>query len=571
MIWRDRDIEIKVWKGQKLKQLIAVDTETEVKPFHLTPDIVTCQAYDGGSTVYYVRISDLYRFFNKHDESTFIFHNAAFDLDVLSKQLDRLSYTLLDECRARDTSILYRLWHLGHVGFVPHKYSLAMLTEKYLNETLDKNEDIRGTFEQFKGKPISEIPDAWLDYGARDVLATFDLYLVLMGMVDRIDDHDTLLSHDIQIKGDLALNHIRKNGIGIDLKTKDEILSELDAQLEGAADVLATWGWVRGLKGLQQRYEQALEYAGIKDLLPRTANGDVSSKSDDLKEFAGNPFVDAYMEYHEVEKTRSFIVNLNSDIVHPRYNCLLNTGRTSCSSPNVQQLPRKGDVRRVFIPTQKDCVFGIVDYSSIELSGLAQVCYSMFGESKMRELINDGKCLHYHTASAVYEKPEAEITKDERQFAKIPNFGFGANMSPSTFTDYCRGYGVEITEQRAAEVKDKWVSTYPEMRKFFSTGNNEHNFTLTGRKRANCTYTAYLNTCFQGLCADGLKLAMYELDKTGFRIALECHDEIVCELPKHNAEKKLQEMQDIMVREMQKVIPDVRVSVEGDLHECYTK
>ena len=569
MIWRDRDIEIKVWKGQKLKQLISIDCETEVKPFHLTPDIITCQAYDGGDTVYYVRISDLYRFFNKHDESTFIFHNAAFDLDVLNKQVDRLPYTLLDDCRARDTSILYRLWHLGHVGFVPHKYSLAMLTEKYLGETLDKNENIRGTFEQFKGKPIEDIPREWLEYGARDVLATFDLYLVLMGMIDRIDDYDTLLSHDIQIKGDLALNHIRKNGIGFDLQMRDTWLEDMNRRLEVASDVLATWGWVRGLKGLQQRYEQAMEYAGIKEHLPRTASGDLSSKSDDLDAFRGNPFVDAYLEFHELEKAMSFVKDLSSDRIHPRYNLLVNTGRTSCSKPNFQQLPRLGGVREMFRARPNHTLI-ITDYSAIELATLSQVTYDRYGESTMRDKINEGKDLHRYYSSVLFNKAEQDITKDERQKAKAANFGFPGGLGIETFKQFASGYGLELTDSEAQDMKDVWFRAFPEMNPYMQ---NEvgYVFTRTGRRRANTTYCAEKNTPFQGLAADGAKFALYNLDKEGFRVVGFIHDECIVEVSLEKGDTLVPEVEKIMIDSMASVVPDVKIAVESMVSEVFTK
>jgi DNA polymerase I-like protein with 3'-5' exonuclease and polymerase domains len=98
-----------------------------------------------------------------------------------------------------------------------------------------------------------------------------------------------------------------------------------------------------------------------------------------------------------------------------------------------------------------------------------------------------------------------------------------------------------------------------------------HVFTLTGRKRGNTTYCAEKNTPFQGLAADGAKLAMYELCKEGFTITGFVHDEIICEVPEENVEELKNKMEEIMIKGMKKVVPDVAVGVESEVSKYYTK
>jgi DNA polymerase I-like protein with 3'-5' exonuclease and polymerase domains len=518
-------------------------------------------------------LDKLFLFFNKHYESRFIMQNAPFDLDVLAKKLgSSFTYDLLDRCLVHDTAILYRLYHLATIGYVPFKYSLATLAQKFLNVELEKDNDVRLTFEQFRGVPISDIPMEWLEYGAKDAVATFDVYLALMSRIEGVDDYKTLLSHDIQLKGDLALFHIRKNGIGFDLKRRDVWLKDMNSKLEAESDVLASWGWVRGLKGLQERYEAIVTMLGIADKLPRTESNQISSKSEDLEAFRGLPFVDAYLSFHELEKATTFVRDLTESRVHPRYNLLVNTGRTSCSKPNVQQLPRVGGVREMFKAKEGHTLI-ITDYSSLELAILSQVNMTENGFSKMGELINEGKCLHYYTASQVYGKPESAITKEERQFAKIPNFAFPTNMGAATFVKYCAQYNVSMTENEAWKLKNGYAKAYPEISQhFWNVNRNEDTvYTLTGRRRKGCSYTAYLNTKFQGLAADGAKLALYELDKAGFTTVLFCHDEAVTEVPEDKVEelRKLQEK--IMIEQMRVVCPDIKISVESTISPVYVK
>ena len=326
------------------------------------------------------------------------------------------------------------------------------------------------------------------------------------------------------------------------------------------------------MKGNRERFLSALDFFGIRDKLPLTENGAISTTAEVLEPYADNPMIKAYMEYMELEKAASFVENIQSNRIHPRYVSILNTGRTSCSGSkegacNIQQIPRVGGLREMFVPA-KGKVFIDVDYSALELAVLAQVTYVRFGFSKMRDMINNGADLHYYLASKIYNKPESKITKDERQFAKIGNFGFAANMAPSTFIDYCKGYGLHITEAFAAQVKNAFMQAYPEMRDFFNVGNATDVYTLSGRKRADCTYTAYLNTQFQGYAADGFKLALYELTKAEYNIVAEIHDQVVIEVKNASL---MANVQKIMEDSMKTLIKDVQISTEGQILERWVK
>jgi len=570
MIFNEREISIGIWNNEDLGKLVAVDTETTFQPFYMTPELCTVQVYGGGSVAYYVPLSKLKLFFNRHYESTFIFHNAAFDLDVLSTVLGKdFSYDLIDRDKVKDTSILYRLYHLATKGFIPFKYNLALLTETYCNEILNKNNDIRCTFDQYLGKPVQDIPTEHLEYGALDAIATFDVYLAISSRIAGLDKQGTQLSHNIQVKGDLALLHIHKNGIGFNLEERDRWMISMSSKLQEQADILASWGWVRGLKGIRDRYEQIVNLIGIGDKLPRTDSGDISSKGEDLEPYRKEPFVDAYLRYQELEHAISFVKNIESDTVHPRYNLLVNTGRTSCSKPNFQQLPKLGGIREMFTAKEGN-TFLITDYSAIELATLSQVTYDRYGESKMKEQINAGIDLHKYYASVMHNCSPDMVSKQQRSEAKAANFGFPGGLGIDTFIEFSRGYGLDLSTDVAQDMKNTWFKAFPEMRKYMQNEDG-HVFTRTGRLRGNTSYCAEKNSPFQGLAADGAKLALYELDKAGFRVVGFVHDEIICEVSRESAEELLPVQEKIMVRAMQSVVPDVKIGVESMISGWYTK
>ena len=208
-----------------------------------------------------------------------------------------------------------------------------------------------------------------------------------------------------------------------------------------------------------------------------------------------------------------------------------------------------------------------------------------YGYSTLAETINSGKCPHVLTAGVIYNKNIGEgtkdnmgdITKEERQFAKIANFGYPANMSTSTFVDYCRGMDIFITEEEALAGKEAFKQSYPEIVQYWDLreeyGNVDYfdHYTLTGRKRAKCTYTAYLNTGFQGLAADGIKLAMYECLKQGITLVGMIHDQLLAEVEKGQEEKTMQKLQNIMVSSMKILVKDVNIDTEGQFLERFSK
>lgn len=573
MQFNNQEYNILTWSKEvgKIGRFIACDTETTVVPFTQIPDLVTFQAYSGGTNVYYVTRENIKDFLEAHGDSFIIMHNAPFDTDVINKVLGNreVMYSFYDSNLIRDTGVLYRLLHLASLGFLPFKYNLALLSEKFLGTKLIKDE-VRENFGQFLNLPFEAIPNNYLEYGAIDVISTYNLYFRLVAEIRNHDKYNTLLSHDIQVKGDLALNHIYKNGIGFDLKQRDEWMIGIDAQMQKHSNILASWGWVRGKKGVNDDYSRIMGIVGVSNLLPSTETGVLSSKADDLQPFRSIPFINSYLEYQSLEKAASFVSGITGSVVHPRYNLLVNTGRTSCSKPNFQQLPKFGGIREMFIPTNEEDTFIITDYAAIELSTLAQVAYDQYGYSVMMNQINDGVDLHKYYASVMNGCTIEEVTKQQRQEAKAANFGFPGGLGVDTFIEFSRGYGLELTKAQAQEMKDVWFDAFPEMRDYMKNEMGEI-FTLTGRKRGNTSFCAEKNTPFQGLAADGAKLAMYNLDKAGFKVVGFVHDEIICQVKKVDAEELLTLQEKIMIESMRVVVPDVAVGVESNISDFYTK
>ena len=94
----------------------------------------------------------------------------------------------------------------------------------------------------------------------------------------------------------------------------------------------------------------------------------------------------------------------------------------------------------------------------------------------------------------------------------------------------------------------------------------------TGRVKVDCDYCQARNHPFQGLAADGAKAALYRLIRQGFRVVNFIHDEFLIELPEDGDHLALaREVERIMVEAMQKLIPNVTISVEYALMRRWCK
>ena len=111
----------------------------------------------------------------------------------------------------------------------------------------------------------------------------------------------------------------------------------------------------------------------------------------------------------------------NNGVLHPRFNqCVTRTTRLSSSDPNFQNQPRGSTfpVRAVVVSRFDNGCILQADYSQLEFRIAAQLC----GDETMIKDILSGSDVHKYTASIIFNKPEADITKEERTEAKAHTF-----------------------------------------------------------------------------------------------------------------------------------------------------
>src|SRR5215210_2414508 len=275
--------------------------------------------------------------------------------------------------------------------------------------------------------------------------------------------------------------------------------------------------------------------------------------------------------------------------LHTTFNqAAASTGRLSTTNPNLQAIPIRTelgrDMRSAFVADQG---FRLVsaDYSQVELRILAHVS----GEPKLREAFARGEDIHAATAAEVLGKDPATLTKDERNVAKMVNFGIIYGISAFGLSE-----NLEIPREEAQLYIDTYLARFPHVQDFIQrtieqAERDGYVTTLLGRRRPvpeirtrNRQTRALgerlaVNSVMQGTAADVIKVAMIRIhdrlreEGRGARLVLQVHDELLLEAP----ETETSAVKELVRQEMCGAYPldpplAVDVGVGDDWHEAKT-
>lgn len=99
------------------------------------------------------------------------------------------------------------------------------------------------------------------------------------------------------------------------------------------------------------------------------------------------------------------------------------------------------------------CDLLCADFSSIEARGVAWLA----GEQRILDAFREGLDVYKVAAQPIYGgKPYADVTKDERQIGKVVVLACGYQGRVGAFQSMARVYGLEVSDDQAAEIVDAW-------------------------------------------------------------------------------------------------------------------
>lgn len=534
-------------------------------------------------------------------------HNTAFDTAAFCAEFpDLLPYFFraYDAGRIRDTMIDEMLLDIaeGHFRWeidpltdmvIRRKsYELGRLTPGGLEK--DKWRLMYGTL---RDVPVERWERGAIEYPIKDTFATAALkarQFIRAG-------HRVVPDGAAQARNHFALHLMSTWGMRTDIERVSWLQGALEQSCDQLADKLVQFGMLRGdgtrdMDAIRQR----LAATGVT--LTYTPTGQISTASDLVKEAAeADPSLHYLLEYVDhLKLLTTYVPALLTGLVVPinaRFNPLVETGRTSCSRPNLQNLPRgknKGTdlskhVRECFIP-RRGFHFVDCDYDTLEVRTLGQALYDLLGGTTLRDAFQRDPDFDQHTnlASRIlgcsYEEGMHRKTKgkddalfdDTRQMCKPPDFGYPGGMGAKKMRAYAwKSYGVHFTQQQSEYLRWQFLRSIPEMQRYFHmngdatrTGSCTVVQLRSGRVRGGCAFTDTCNGWFQALAADGAKFALWEVSKAcyvdrhsvmyGSRPVCFIHDQIITESPEEVSGECALEQKRIMEHAMEaSATPDI--------------
>jgi DNA polymerase-1 len=262
--------------------------------------------------------------------------------------------------------------------------------------------------------------------------------------------------------------------------------------------------------------------------------------------------------------------------IHAHFNQIgAETGRLSCSDPNLQNIPIRSDegrrIRLAFVPGDREKnVLLTADYSQIELRLLAHFTQ----EPALLRAFESDQDIHAAVAAEVFGVRPEDVTKDQRAQAKVINFGIIYGVSA-----YGLSWRIDALTVQAADALIKaYHQRFPSISRFFQQCVEDAKSlgyvkTILGRRRpmpdissgvANLRNQAErqaINSVVQGSAADLIKQAMLNVyrrlksENRPSRMLLQVHDELVFETPLSEVESEAKMVSAEMTNAMKLSVP----------------
>lgn len=440
--------------------------------------------------------------------------------------------------------------------FESHRsHDMASLALRHLNhQTI--------TFQEVCGKGASQIGFDEIEigrateYAAEDAGITLQLHLAMLPhIVDEAKLH--FIYETIEIPTSVVLQKIERNGVLIDvalLAIQSNELGKRMLEIEQQAYALA--GQPFNLSSPKQLGEILFEKLKLP-VVKKTPSGSPSTDEEVLQKLAEDyPLPKVLLDYRSLSKLKSTytdklpkMVNQNTGRVHTNYaQAVAVTGRLASNDPNLQNIPiRSAEGRRIreaFVAPEGSVIVS-ADYSQIELRIMAHIS----GDENMLRAFAKGVDIHRATAAEIFGTTAAEVTSEQRRYAKVINFGLIYGMSAF-------GLAGNLGIERAAAQMyiEKYFMRFAGVKQFMdmtrvlakSQGYVE---TVFGRRlwlpainspngqRRQGAERAAINAPMQGTAADLIKLSMIavvnwiEAEQLKAKIVMQVHDELVLEVP----------------------------------------
>jgi DNA polymerase-1 len=442
--------------------------------------------------------------------------------------------------------------------FESHKsHDMDSLALRHLNRKTISYTDVCG-----KGASqicFDEVPvDRATEYAAEDADVTLALH---QAMWPQVAESDKLryVYEKIEMPTSLVLKKMERNGVLIDvdrLNAQSNDLGKRMLEIEKQAYELAGQPFnLNSPKQIGEIFFDKLKLPVVK----KTPSGSPSTDEEVLQKLAEDyPLPKVLLDYRGLSKLKSTytdklpkMINPKTGRVHTNYaQAVAVTGRLASNEPNLQNIPiRTAEGRRIreaFVAPEGSVILS-ADYSQIELRIMAHLSE----DANMLRAFADGEDIHRATAAEIFSVAPADVTSEQRRYAKVINFGLIYGMS-----SFGLASNLGIERNAAQSYIEKYFLRFAGVKRFMDDTRMQakaHGFveTVFGRRlwlpeinspngpRRQGAERAAINAPMQGTAADLIKLSMIavqewlETAKLRSKMVMQVHDELVLEVPEN--------------------------------------
>lgn len=466
-------IELRAWL--KNRKWVTIDTETaggdtndtQVLMFQIGDQynqwVIDCRDYGIGSLKGVLESTRIMK----------IGHNIKYDYEVIKAEfgieMNNVWDTMLGEYllpnydKAKGYFSLEET-HLRYYNENPYGNQLSLFDPWIPKHK--RNEISKKLFEPFTRAEVH--------YGSTDIVTTSKVFVA---QKEALIQEDLLEVMNLEREFVLVLGDMELNGMPIDIPRWLELAEWSRTKLEETEEVLTeqhpdvlNWNSSRQVATLFKAIgvpiavvdkEKSREEVVYKDSVQEIV----------IKEHMDRfPIVRDYLAYKRYQKLSStygekFLkyVSPVTNRIHSSFHQILNTGRTSSTSPNMQNVVsekvdfKEGKWWREAFKAEKGNTFVICDYSSQELHIVADKSK----DKEMLRILRERGDLHKAAAAALYDKKEEDVTPAERKQGKITNFAIVYGGGDDKIAEFFK-----IPRTKAKKMRLNYFKRFPSLLEF---------------------------------------------------------------------------------------------------------
>src|SRR5438132_1618877 len=312
-----------------------------------------------------------------------------------------------------------------------------------------------------KATPLAEVPVDETSAAACALVEGARRLCEALGEDLRADQELLGLYADIEKPLIEVLADLELTGIRIDVPRLQKLSDELGRQIDALLHEICQLAGGEFLPGSTQQLAEVLYKKLNLPVLKRGKTGP-SIDHEVLEELAQqHPLPAKVLEHRQLTKLKNTYLDALPAVIgrdgrlHTTFDqAVAATGRLSSVNPNLQNIPIRtaigAKIREAFIPEPGWKLLS-ADYSQIELRVLAHVS----GDPMLRASFESGEDLHARTAGETFGVPPSDVTRRQRDIAKMINYGIAYGLSA-----FGLAHRLGLEKREAGDIIERYFARY---------------------------------------------------------------------------------------------------------------